>query len=101
MGGLKTSLKKLKEKIQGSGQWKKTNPRDDSLGALNPATAKTKTLDSRTAILITGCSSGLFCLAECLLKGGEFLMDVSQSSVCAWCVLERQLSVFTRCVWLE
>lgn len=96
------SLKKLKEKIPGSGQWKKKprKPRDDSLGALNPATAKIKTLDSHPAILITGCSSGLFCLAECLLKRGEFFMDVSQSSACTWCILERQLSVFTRCVWL-
>ena len=74
--------------------------RAGSLGASNPAMEKIKTLDSRNVVLITGCSSGLFCLAGCLLNGGEFLMDVSQCFVCAWCMFEKQLSIFIHCVWL-
>jgi len=76
------------------------SPRACSLGALNPATEKIKTLDSGNVVLTTGRSGGLFCLAGCLLNGGEFLMDVSQCSVCAWCVFEKQLSLFIFCVWL-
>lgn len=57
------------------------SPIAGSRGALNPTTEKIKTLDSRNTVLITGCSGGLFCLAGCLLNGGEFLMDMSQHSV--------------------
>lgn len=98
MQGIETFFKKIES--EDSRIWAmEKSLRDGSQGALNPATEKIKTLDSHNVVSITGCSGGLFCLAVCLLNRGEFLMDVSQCSVCAWCMFEeKQLSVFICCV---
>lgn len=58
------------------------NLRAGSLRALNPTTGEIKTLGSPNAVLITGRSSGLFCLAGCLLNGGVSHRRVSVLCVC-------------------
>lgn len=84
MTGLEIILKKKKRENKDSKIWAmEKSLRAGSLETSNPAMEKIKTLDSRNVVLIMGFSSGLFCLVGCLLNGGEFLMDVSQCSVCA------------------